>query len=62
MRGPARPYRGWFGQHARRRCPHSNLQGIYGDPINHCGGWRLFCRDCARYLGGPVELAEWRTR
>lgn len=50
-------YRGLFGRHARRRCPHASLAGIYGDEINHVGGWRLLCRDCWRYLDGPVSLA-----
>lgn len=42
------------------RCPHSNLTGIYGDMVNQVGGWRLRCRDCGRYLDGPVSLAESR--
>lgn len=50
-------YRGFFGRTARRRCPHSRLAGIYGDPINHCGGWRLWCHDCWMHLDGPVDLA-----
>ena len=54
------PYGGWFGRYARKRCPHSNLEGIYGDPINHNGGWRLWCRDCRRYLNGPVSLSKSR--
>lgn len=45
----------------RRRCPHSNLQGIYGDMINVCGGYRLWCLDCERHVDGPVTLAEFRT-
>ena len=52
-----RPYR-WL---QKRRCPHSNLSPIYGDEINHVGGWRLFCRDCGRYIDGPVSLAESRS-
>ena len=53
----------------RKRCPHVDVIGIYGDAINHCGGYRNFCRDCGRYLDGQVsisvdrqaliELAEW---
>jgi len=50
-------YRGWFGRHARRRCPHRTLTGIYGDAINHVGGWRLYCNACRRYLDGPVSFA-----
>lgn len=53
-------YRGWFGRTARRRCPHSRLVGIYGDPVNHKGGWRLACLQCARYIDGPVMLARHR--
>lgn len=44
----------------RKRCPHSNLSGVYGDRINHVGGWRLWCDDCRRYIDGPVSLAESR--
>jgi hypothetical protein len=44
----------------RRHCPHSNLNGIYGDAINHCGGFRLWCQDCGMYLDGPVALAKLR--
>lgn len=53
-------YRGLFGRMARRRCPHEHLTPIYGDTINKVGGWRLFCRDCRRYLDGPVSLAASR--
>lgn len=42
------------------RCPHSRLQGIYGDMVNQVGGWRLRCLDCKRLLDGPVSLAESR--
>lgn len=49
-------YKGLFGLHARRRCPHSGLIGIYGDEINSCGGYRLYCEDCDRFLDGPVLL------
>lgn len=45
-----------WGRHALRRCPHSRLEGIYGDEINRVGGWRLRCVDCKRYLDGPVDL------
>lgn len=45
---------------SRKRCPHSNLTGIYGDRINHVGGWRLWCGDCGRYLDGSVMLAKSR--
>ena len=44
----------------RRYCPHSNLEGIYGDRINDCGGYRLWCKDCGRLLDGPVKLAAQR--
>lgn len=54
-----RKYRGWFGQHARRRCPHTAKRGIYGDEIIHTG-WRLFCNDCGSFLDGPVTLADKR--
>ena len=45
----------------RRVCPHSDLRGIYGDEINHRGGYRLECRDCGRLLDGPVMLAKIRA-
>ena len=45
----------------RRNCPHSTLRGIYGDEVNHCGGWRLRCLDCRRFVDGPVALAEFRA-
>jgi hypothetical protein len=38
-----------------RHCRHDNVRGIYGDEINHVGGWRNQCLDCTRYLDGPVE-------
>lgn len=44
------------------RCPHSNVQGIYGDEINHSHGRRLFCMDCGRLLDGPVLIARLRHR
>lgn len=40
------------------RCPHVNLQGVYGDDIHCVGGYRLYCDDCGRYLDGPVSLAQ----
>ena len=40
------------------RCPHVRISGIYGDEINHCGGYRLSCDDCGRLLDGAVSLAE----
>ena len=55
-------YHGRRGRHARKRCPHSNLVGIYGDMINAIGDWRLHCRDCGRYLDGPVLLADMRQQ
>lgn len=50
-------YRGWFGKTARRRCPHLDLRGIFGDEIIQVGYWRLQCRDCGQFLDGPVTLA-----
>ena len=44
------------------RCPHSRLNPIYGDAINHNGGYRLWCRDCRRHIDGPVSLAYSRAR
>lgn len=41
----------------RKRCPHVDVIGIYGDAINHCGGYRNFCRDCGRYLDGQVSIS-----
>lgn len=55
-------YQGLSGRHARRRCPHSNLTGIYGDAINFFGGWRLYCEDCERHIDGPVSLAASRKQ
>ena len=40
------------------RCPHVRISGIYGDEINHCGGYRLSCDDCGRLLDGTVSLAK----
>lgn len=54
-------YRGWFGKQAKEHCPHVDLRGIYGDMINSCGGWRLWCGDCERFIDGPVKLAERRV-
>lgn len=42
-------YRGWFGKHARRRCPHSDLV-ITGTRQ------RLWCRGCRRHIDGPSSL------
>lgn len=45
----------------RKHCPHSAIQGIYGDAINHTPEFRrLVCADCGRYLDGPVRLATMR--
>lgn len=44
----------------RGQCPHSRLEGIYGDEINFLGGKRLACLDCGRLLDGPVALAKAR--
>jgi len=41
----------------RKRCPHVDVIGIYGDAINRCGGYRNFCRDCGRYLDGQVSIS-----
>ena len=40
------------------RCPHVSISGIYGDEINHCGGYRPSCDDCGRLLDGAVSLVE----
>ena len=44
---------------ARNRCPHSNLRPIYGDEIIFATPKfsRLQCRNCGKYLDGPVSLA-----
>lgn len=44
------------------RCPHINVLPIYGDFINKCGGYRLRCNDCFRFLDGPVSVAIDRQR
>lgn len=51
----------WLTKH---RCPHSNLRPIYGDEIIVCTPDfnRLQCRDCRRYLNGPVALAAHRSK
>lgn len=41
----------------RHHCPHSNLEGIYGDRVNDAGGYRLVCKDCDSLIDGPVDLA-----
>lgn len=42
-----------------RRCPHSNIRGVYGDEIIFAANWRrLQCLDCWRYLDGPLSLAN----
>lgn len=47
----------------RRRCPHVDVEGIYGDEILRTpGGRRLRCRDCGRLLDGPVSIAADRQR
>lgn len=40
-----------------RRCPHVLIRGIYGDAINHMGGYRLICTECGTLLEGPVSEA-----
>lgn len=59
---PKRKYRGWFGRTAKKRCPHANKVGIYGDLIYVVGPYRLHCEDCGRYLDGHVSLAERKTK
>lgn len=46
----------------RRRCPHSNLRGIYGDEVIFATprSSRLQCMDCGSFLDGPVRLADAR--
>ena len=47
------PFR-WLSN--RMHCPHDNVVGIYGDEINHVGGWRKACVDCGALLhGGPPK-------
>lgn len=41
----------------KRRCPHVDVRGIYGDEVNRVGGFRLYCVDCGRLLDGPVSIA-----
>ena len=47
----------------RKRCPHSNLRGIYGDEVIFATPRfsRLQCNDCGRFLDGPVMLAVLRA-
>lgn len=45
----------------RKRCPHSRLEGIYGDAVRFNAWYRLRCLDCGRLLDGPVRLARMRT-
>jgi hypothetical protein len=59
-RRPRSAYHGLLGRRARRRCPHSDLQGIYGDEVVAVGWWRLWCRGCRRFVDGPVSLARSR--
>lgn len=46
----------------QQRCPHEVIRGVYGDEIKRCGGFRLLCVVCGRYLDGPVSLAAARPR
>lgn len=48
----------------RRRCPHVDVRAIYGDEIIFgTPKWnRLQCRDCGRFLDGPVSIAVDRQR
>lgn len=43
----------------RKRCPHTNLRGIYGDEVVFATPRfsRLQCNDCGQFLDGPVMLA-----
>ena len=63
-RNPYKVYRGLFGRQARRRCPHSDLQAIYGDAIIHLtlDGFRLYCWQCRQMIDGPVSLADNRRK
>jgi hypothetical protein len=61
-RRPRSVYHGLFGRTARRRCPHSDLQGVYGDEVRAAGWYRLWCRACHRFVDGPVSLAQSRER
>lgn len=47
----------------RKRCPHSNLRGIYGDEVIFATPRfsRLQCNDCGRFLDGPAMLAVLRA-
>ena len=47
----------------RKRCPHSNLRGIYGDEVIFATPRfsRLQCLDCRQFLDGPVMLAALRV-
>lgn len=40
-----------------RHCPHTHIQGVYGDAIIFISnGRRLQCMDCWTFLDGPVAL------
>ena len=42
----------------RKHCPHIDVVGVYGDEITRTpGGMRNLCRDCGRYLDGPVAIS-----
>lgn len=51
-----------LGIFKRFRCPHVDVRGIYGDEINHVGGYRLQCFDCGAFLDGPASIAVQRQR
>jgi hypothetical protein len=55
-------WRWWTLWKLSRHCRHDNVRGIYGDEINHVGGWRNQCLDCWRYLDGPVQPRGWGVR
>jgi hypothetical protein len=54
-------YRGWFGEHAKRYCPHSMIEDVSEKDIQFISGFELKCLDCGHYLDGPKELAKIRN-
>lgn len=51
----------WWEFRKRAHCSHPKLRPVYSDEINLCGGWRLQCQTCKRYLDGPAWLAFTRS-
>ena len=49
----------WYEFKKRYRCPHVNLQGLYGDAIYYIGDnkYRNLCLDCGKLLDGPVSIS-----